>query len=127
MSFGPLICVICQDNRFPILTVFKIPLSEAVKAPTTALEEVLDVEKDVVDGHLHFHDEGVASLFIIDDKEPLEVEVSEEELEVFATVPSAIKEPPVEVIKEKLKVRAAVPSSICIMYRFRTRVFLGLF
>ena len=53
----------------------------------TAKEELLDVEKDVVDGHLHFHDEGVASLFIIDDKEPLEVEVSEEELEVRATVP----------------------------------------
>ena len=33
VSFGPLICVICQDNRFPILPVFKIPLSEAVKAP----------------------------------------------------------------------------------------------
>ena len=52
----------------------------------TAKEELLDVEKDVVDGHLHFHDEGVASLFI-DDKEPLEVEVGEEELEVRATVP----------------------------------------
>ena len=33
VSFGPLICVICQDNRIPILTVFKIPLSEVVKAP----------------------------------------------------------------------------------------------
>ena len=55
----------------------------------TAKEELLDVEKDVVDGHLHFHDEGVASLFIIDDKEPLEVEVSEEGLEVRATVPTA--------------------------------------
>ena len=55
----------------------------------TAKEELLDVEKDVVDGHLHFHDEGVASLFVIDDKEPLEVEVSEEEFEVRATVPTS--------------------------------------
>ena len=55
----------------------------------TAKEELLDVGKDVVDGHLHFHGEGVASLFIIDDKEPLEVEVSEEEFEVRATVPTS--------------------------------------
>ena len=55
----------------------------------TAKEELLEVEKDVVDGHLHFHDEGVASLFVIDDKEPLEVEVSEEEFEVRATVPTS--------------------------------------
>ena len=52
-------------------------------------QELLDVEKDLVDGHLHFNDEGVASLFIIDDKEPLEIEVGDEELEVRATVPSA--------------------------------------
>ena len=56
----------------------------------TAKEELLDVEKDVVDGHLHFHDEGVASLFI-DAKESLEVEVSEEGLEVRATVPTATR------------------------------------
>ena len=52
-------------------------------------QELLDVEKDLVDGHLHFHDEGVASLFIIDDKEPIEIEVGDKELEVRATVPSA--------------------------------------
>ena len=52
-------------------------------------KELLDVEKDLVDGHLHFHDEGVASLFIIDDKEPIEIEVGDKELEVRATVPSA--------------------------------------
>ena len=55
----------------------------------TAKEELLEVEKDVLDGHLYFHVEGVASLFIIDDKEPLEVEVSEEEFEVRATVPTS--------------------------------------
>ena len=78
-----------QDNLFLIQTIFKIPLSEAVKAPIAATEELFDVEKDVVDGHLYFHDEGVASLFVIDDKEPLEVEVSEEEFEVRATVPTS--------------------------------------
>ena len=55
----------------------------------TAKEELLEVEKDVLDGHLYFHVEGVASLFIIDDKEPLKVEVSEEEFEVRATVPTS--------------------------------------
>ena len=52
----------CQDNLFPILTVLKIPLSEAVKAPIAAKEELLDVENDVVDCHLHFQDDGVAFL-----------------------------------------------------------------
>ena len=42
----------------------------------------------MVDGHLHFLDEGVASLFVEDNKELL-VEVIEEELKVRATVPSA--------------------------------------
>ena len=60
-----------------------------MKAPISAKEELLDVGKDVVDGHLHFHGEGVASLFIIYDKEPLEVEVGEEEFEVRATVPTS--------------------------------------
>ena len=91
VSFGPLILYFCQDNLFLIQTIFKIPLSEAVKAPIAATEELFDVEKDVVDGHLHFHDEGVASLFVIDDKEPLEVEVSEEEFEVRATVPTSTR------------------------------------
>ena len=66
----------CQDNLFPILNVLKIPLSEAVKAPITAKEELLDVEKDVVDGHLHFQDEGVASLF--ENSKELLAEVIEE-------------------------------------------------
>ena len=88
MSFGPLICVIIRTIDSRSWPVLKIPLSEAVKAPITAEEELLDVEEDAVDGHLQVQDEGVASLFIVDDKEPLEVEVSEEELEVRATVPS---------------------------------------
>ena len=77
----------CQDNLFPILNVLKIPLSEAVKAPITAKEELLDVEKDVVDGHLQVQGEGVADLFE-EDGEKLLVEVIKEELEVRATGPS---------------------------------------
>ena len=51
-----------QDNLFLIQTVLKIPLSEAVKAPIEAKEELFDNNKYVVDGHLHFHDYGVASV-----------------------------------------------------------------
>ena len=76
-----------QDNLFLIQTIFKIPLSEAVKAPIAATEELFDVEKDVVDGHLHFQDEGVASLF--ENSKELLAEVIEEELKVRATVPAA--------------------------------------
>ena len=83
VSFGPLILYFCQDNLFLIQTIFKIPLSEAVKAPIAATEELFDVEKDVVDGHLHFQDEGVASLFGENSKERL-AEVIEEELKVRA-------------------------------------------
>ena len=39
--------------------VLKIPLSEAVKAPITAKEELFDNRKYVVDGDLHFQDYGV--------------------------------------------------------------------
>ena len=78
----------CQDNLFPILNVLKIPLSEAVKGPITAKEELLDVHRDVVDGHLQVPDEGVAILFKVDG-EKLLVEVIKEELKVRATVPSA--------------------------------------
>ena len=53
----------------------------------TAKEELLVVEKDVVDGHLHFQDEGVASLF--ENSKELLAEVIEEELKVRATVPAA--------------------------------------
>ena len=73
------------DSRFwPEL---KIPLSEAVKAPIIAKEEVIDAHRDVVDG-LQFPDEGVASLFDEDIKELL-VEVFKEELKVRVTVPTA--------------------------------------
>ena len=78
----------CQDNLFPILNVLKIPLSEAVKAPIAAKEELFDVEKDVIDDHLQVHDEGVAFLFDENCKELL-VEVIKEEPKVRATVPSA--------------------------------------
>ena len=88
VSFGPLILYFCQDNLFLIQTIFKIPLSEAVKAPIAATEELFDVVKDVVDGHLHFQDKGVALLFDEDTKELL-VEVIKEELKVRATVPAA--------------------------------------
>ena len=87
VSFGPLILYFCQDNLFLIQTIFKIPLSEGVKAPIAATEELFDVEKDVVDGHLHFQDEGVASLF--ENSKELLAEVIEEELKVRATVPAA--------------------------------------
>ena len=42
----------------------------------------------MIDGHPQFQDEGVARLFVEDDKELL-VEVIKEELKVRATVPSA--------------------------------------
>ena len=48
----------------------------------------MDVQRDVVDGHLHFQDEVVAFLLDKDGKELL-VDVIEEELKVRATVPSA--------------------------------------
>ena len=64
-----------------------IPLSEAVKAPIIAKEEVIDAHRDVDDG-LQFPDEGVASLFDEDIKELL-VEVFKEELKVRVTVPTA--------------------------------------
>ena len=54
MSFGPLICVICQDNRLQILNCTRDSTFRAVKAPIAAKEELFDVEEDVVDGHLHF-------------------------------------------------------------------------
>ena len=76
-SFGPLIIRIfvrtIDPRSWPVL---KIPLSEAVKAPIAAKEELLDVEKDVVDGHLQFQDEGVASLF--ENSKELLAEVIEE-------------------------------------------------
>ena len=36
--------------------MLKIPLSEAVKAPIAAKEELFGVNKDVIDGHLHCQD-----------------------------------------------------------------------
>ena len=87
MSFGPLtIRIFVRIIYCRSWSVLKNPLSEAVKAPIAAKEELFDVEKDVIDGHLHFQDEGVAALFEEDSKEAL-----------------------VEVIKEEHKVRAAVP------------------
>ena len=50
--------------------------------------ELLDVHRDVIDGHLRLPDECVAALFK-EDGEKLLVEVIKEELEVCATVPSA--------------------------------------
>ena len=88
MSFGPLtiriFVRIIYCRSWPVL---KNPLSEAVKAPIAAKEELFDVEEDVIDGHPQFQDEGVARLFVEGDKELL-VEVIKEELEVRATVPS---------------------------------------
>ena len=88
MSFGPLIRVFVRTIVSRSWIALKIPLSEAIKVPIAAKEELFDVEKDVVDGHLHFQDEGVAFLFDEDGKELL-VEVIKEELKVRATVPSA--------------------------------------
>ena len=51
-------------------------------------QKLMDVQRDVVDGHLHFQDEVVAFLLDKDGKELL-VDVIEEELKVRATVPSA--------------------------------------
>ena len=86
--FLPANLCFCQDNLFLIQMVLKIPLSEAVKAPITAKEELLDVHRDMVDGHLQLPDEGVATLFR-EEGEKLLVEVNKEELKVRATVPSA--------------------------------------
>ena len=81
------LCIIRTiDSRSWI--VLKIQLSEAVKAPITAKEEVIDALRDVVDGRLQFQDEGVASLLDEDIKE-LSVEAFKEELKVRATVPDA--------------------------------------
>ena len=89
MSFGPLIIrIFVRTIISRSWLALKIPLSEAVKAPITAKEEVLDAHRDVVDGHLYILDEGVASLFEEDTKELL-VEVIKEELKVRATVPAA--------------------------------------
>ena len=57
----------------------EIPISEAVKGPIAAKEEVLGDERDVFDGQLQVQDEGVANLFYGDEKEPL-VEAIKEEL-----------------------------------------------
>ena len=57
----------------------EIPISEAVKGPIAAKEEVLGDERDVFDGQLQVQDEGVANLLYGDEKEPL-VEVIKEEL-----------------------------------------------
>ena len=86
MSFGPLIRVFVRTIYCRSWSVLKNPLSEAVKAPIAAKEELFDVEEDVIDGHPQFQDEGVARLFVEDDKELL-VEVIKEELKVRATVP----------------------------------------
>ena len=78
-----------SGQSFPDPDAIQDSTFRSCEGAITVKEELLDVGKDVVDGQLHFHDEGVASLFIVDDKEPLEVEVSEEGLEVRATVPTA--------------------------------------
>ena len=54
VSFGPLICIFVRTIYCRSWSVLKNPLSEAVKAPIAAKEELFDVEEDVVDGHLHF-------------------------------------------------------------------------
>ena len=86
--FWPSNLCYCQDNRLQILNCTQDSISEAVKAPITAKEEVFDAHRDVVDGHLQVQTEGVADLFDeVDEK--LLVEVIKEELEVRATVPTA--------------------------------------
>ena len=45
-----------SGQLFLIQMVLKIPLSEAVKAPIAAKEELFGVNKDVIDGHLHCQD-----------------------------------------------------------------------
>ena len=85
MSFGPLIRVFVGTIYCRSWSVLKNPLSEAVKAPITAKEEVIDAHRDVVDGRLQVQDEGVASLLDEDIKELL-VEAFKEELKVRATV-----------------------------------------
>ena len=92
MSFGPLICVICQDNRLQILNCTRDFTFKTVKAPIAAKEELLEGHRDVVDGHLQLPDEGVVALFD-EDGEKLPVEVIEEELDICATVPSATAGP----------------------------------
>ena len=88
MSFGPLtIRIFVRIIYCRSWSVLKNPLSEAVKAPIAAKEELFDVEKDVIDDHLQVHDEGVAFLF--DEDKELLVEVIKEEPKVRATVPSA--------------------------------------
>ena len=57
----------------------EIPISEAVKGPIAAKEEILGDDWDVFDGHLQLQDEGVANLFY-EDGEELLVEVIKEEL-----------------------------------------------
>ena len=57
----------------------EIPISEAVKGPIAAKEEILVDDRDVFEGHLQLQDEGVANLFYEDGKELL-VEVIKEEL-----------------------------------------------
>ena len=88
VSFGPLIFIFVRTIYCRSWPVLKNPLSEAVKAPITAKEEVIDALRDVVDGRLQFQDEGVASLLDEDIKE-LSVEAFKEELKVRATVPDA--------------------------------------
>ena len=88
MSFGPLIRVIIRTIDSRSWIALKNSLSEAVKAPITAQEEIFDAHRDVVDGHLQLPDEGVAALFDEDGKKLL-VEVIKEELKVRATVPAA--------------------------------------
>ena len=86
--FWPSNLCYCQDNRLQILNCTQDSISEAVKAPITAKEEILDAHRDGVDGHLQLPDEGVAALFD-EDGEKLPVEVIKEELKVRATVPAA--------------------------------------
>ena len=64
MSFDPLICVIVRTIVSRSWIAIKNPFPEAVRAPITATEELLDVHRDVVDGE---------KLLVEDIKEELEV------------------------------------------------------
>ena len=53
----------------------EIPISEAVKGPIAAKEEILGDDRDVFDGQLQLQDEGVANLFYEDEKEVIKEEL----------------------------------------------------
>ena len=57
----------------------EIPISEAVKGPIAAKEEILGDDRDVFDGQLQLQDDDVANLFYDDWKEPIAEVIKEEQ------------------------------------------------